>query len=60
MDGLERLFSNANPALVRLRTAGLGAVGKLPFIKRQFAQRALGLVGDVPAFLKDGRAWPHR
>ena len=60
LDGLERLFSNANPALARLRAAGLGAVGKLPFIKRQLAQRALGLIGDVPAFLKGDRAWPHR
>ncbi len=52
MDGLERLFSNSNPAVARLRAAGLDAVGKLPFLKRQFAQRALGLIGDVPAFLK--------
>ncbi len=52
MDGLERLFSNTNPAVARLRMAGLGAVGELPFLKRQFAQRALGLIGDVPAFLK--------
>ncbi|MGO9513746.1 MAG: FAD-dependent monooxygenase [Steroidobacteraceae bacterium] len=51
-DGLERLFSNANPAAARLRSAGLIAVASLPFIKRQFAKRALGLIGDVPAFLK--------
>jgi hypothetical protein len=31
-----------------LRTAGLSAVGKMPFMKRHFAQRALGLAGDVP------------
>jgi len=52
LDGLERLFSSANPAISGLRTAGLSAVGKLPFIKRQFAQRALGLIGDIPEFLK--------
>jgi len=52
MDGLERLFSNSNPAVARLRAAGLDAVARLPFLKRQFAQRALGLIGDVPAFLK--------
>lgn len=51
-DGLERLFSNANPSLARLRTAGLDSVRKLPFLKRQFARRALGLIGDVPDFLK--------
>jgi len=53
-DGLERLFSNANPALARLRTAGLDSVRKLPFLKRQFANRALGLSGDIPAFLQTG------
>jgi hypothetical protein len=35
-----------------LRAAGLHAVGKLPFVKRRLAQRALGLIGDVPGFLK--------
>jgi 2-octaprenylphenol hydroxylase len=52
LDGLERLFSSADPVSASLRTAGLSAVDKVPFIKRRFAQRALGLVGDVPAFLK--------
>jgi 2-octaprenylphenol hydroxylase len=51
MDGLERLFSNTHPALTGLRIAGLGVVGRLPFLKRKFARRALGLSGDVPAFL---------
>jgi hypothetical protein len=35
-----------------LRAAGLNVVGKAPFIKRRLAQRALGLIGDVPAYLK--------
>jgi 2-octaprenylphenol hydroxylase len=52
LDGLERLFSSADPVSTGLRTAGLSAVDKVPFIKRRFAQRALGLAGDVPAFLK--------
>jgi hypothetical protein len=52
LDGLERLFSSADPVSTALRVAGLSAVDKVPFIKRRFAQRALGLVGDVPAFLK--------
>jgi 2-octaprenylphenol hydroxylase len=59
-DGLERLFANGNPALARLRVAGLGAVGRLPLLKRGLARRALGLAGDLPAFLKDGRVWPHK
>jgi 2-octaprenylphenol hydroxylase len=52
LDGLERLFSSTDPLSTGLRTAGLSAVGKLPFMKRRFAQRALGLAGDVPEFLK--------
>jgi 2-polyprenyl-6-methoxyphenol hydroxylase-like FAD-dependent oxidoreductase len=52
LDGLERLFSAADPLSASLRTAGLSAVDKLPFIKRRFAQRALGMIGDIPAFLK--------
>lgn len=60
MDGLERLFSNDNPALKGLRSAGLEAVGKLPMLKRRFARRALGLAGDVPRFLTGDRAWPRR
>jgi 2-polyprenylphenol 6-hydroxylase len=55
-DGLERLFSNANSGVARLRTAGLDAVSRLPFLKRQFAKRALGLIGDIPDFLKAGGA----
>jgi 2-polyprenylphenol 6-hydroxylase len=52
LDGLERLFSNANPLSSGLRTAGLSAVAHMPLVKRGFARRALGLAGDIPAFLK--------
>jgi 2-polyprenylphenol 6-hydroxylase len=52
LDGLERLFADSNPAVARLRRAGLDAVGRLPLVRRRLAQRALGLIGDVPAFLK--------
>jgi 2-polyprenylphenol 6-hydroxylase len=52
LDGLERLFSNDDPLRARLRVAGLGAVNRLPFVKRLLTERALGLTGDVPAFLK--------
>ena len=58
-DGLERLFSTANPLGAGLRAAGLSAVGKVPFLKRRLAQRALGLTGDLPSFLKaDARIDP--
>ena len=52
LDGLERLFSSSNPGIARLRAAGLGAVGSLSFVKRGLAKRALGIDGDVPAFVK--------
>jgi 2-octaprenylphenol hydroxylase len=60
LDGLERLFSNVDPMISGLRGVGLGAVGRLPMVKRSLAQRALGLAGDVPDYLKVDRAWPHR
>jgi 2-octaprenylphenol hydroxylase len=56
LDGLERLFSNDDPVRARLRIAGLGAVNRLPFVKRLLTERALGLTGDVPAFLKSDEA----
>jgi 2-octaprenylphenol hydroxylase len=56
LDGLERLFSNLDPLSTGLRSAGLNAVGKMPFVKRGLAHRALGLTGDVPSFLKADRA----
>lgn len=52
LDGLERLFAGSDPLSAGLRTAGMSAVAKVPFLKRSFAQRALGLTGDVPEFLK--------
>jgi 2-polyprenylphenol 6-hydroxylase len=50
-DALDRLFSNADPRLAALRAAGLGMVGRLPLAKRWLADRALGVGGDVAAFL---------
>jgi 2-octaprenylphenol hydroxylase len=52
LDGLERLFGSSNPGVARLRAAGLGAVGGLPFVRRSLAKRALGIGGDVPAFVR--------
>jgi len=52
MDGLERLFASPSTAMMRLRAYGLTAVDKLAFVKRQLARRALGLAGDVPAFIE--------
>lgn len=52
LDGLERLFSQSDALSSGLRGAGLSAVARMPFLKRRFARRALGLAGDVPEFLK--------
>jgi 2-polyprenylphenol 6-hydroxylase len=52
LDGLERLFSQSDALSSGLRGAGLGAVARMPALKRRFAQQALGLAGDVPKFLK--------
>jgi 2-octaprenylphenol hydroxylase len=54
LDGLERLFSSSNPGLARLRAAGLGAVGGLAIVRRGLARRAMGIGGDVPAFVRAG------
>ncbi len=60
LDGLERLFSAVNPFTAGLRSTGLGAVSKAPFVKQRLAQRALGLAGDIPEFLRADRAWLHK
>jgi 2-octaprenylphenol hydroxylase len=56
LDGLERLFGNDNPLLSRLRVLGLGAVGRVPYLTRALAERALGVTGDLPEFLKPSPA----
>jgi len=56
LDGLERLFSGADPLSAGLRAAALSAVDKMPFVKRRLARHALGLAGDIPAFLQGDRS----
>jgi len=61
LDAMEQLFSSADPVSRGMRAAGLSVVGKASFIKRRLAQRALGLIGDLPAFLKaDAGTGSHR
>jgi len=52
LDGLERLFSNTHPLASRLRSFGLEAVGRVAPLRNHLARRALGLAGDIPAFLR--------
>ncbi|MDN5936079.1 MAG: FAD-dependent monooxygenase, partial [Nitrosospira sp.] len=40
-DGLQKLFSNTNPTLVRLRNLGLGLTNRLPLVKDRLMQHAL-------------------
>jgi 2-octaprenylphenol hydroxylase len=48
-DGINRLFSNANPGLGAMRRAGLTLVDRLAPLKGVFMRRAMGLEGDLPA-----------
>jgi len=54
-DGVNRLFSNDNPALRLIRDIGMGAVSAIPALRRTFMREAAGLTGDVPRLLQ-GRA----
>ena len=52
-DGLDRLFSNDNPALRIVRDVGLGLVDRLPELKRLFIAGASGATGaEVPRLLR--------
>jgi 2-octaprenylphenol hydroxylase len=60
LDGLERLFTSRSALSAGVRRAGLGALDKAPALKNRLAQRALGLSGDLPDFLKADPASPRR
>jgi 2-octaprenyl-6-methoxyphenol hydroxylase len=51
-DGLNRLFSNDNPALRLFRDVGLGIVDRLPSLKRMFIREAAGDGGELPRLLR--------
>ncbi len=55
MDGINRLFSNDNPALRLARDLGLAAVNALPGARRGFMRQAAGVSGELPRLLQ-GRA----
>jgi ubiquinone biosynthesis UbiH/UbiF/VisC/COQ6 family hydroxylase len=50
MEGLHRLFTSDSAALVGMATAGLGAIDRLPLVKRFLADRA---AGGVPAYVPE-------
>ena len=51
-DGINRLFSNDNPLLRLGRDLGLGAVNRLPALRRALIAEAAGLSGDLPLLLR--------
>lgn len=51
-DLANRLFSNDNPLLRAARDLGLGAISRLPALRRGFIREAAGLTGELPALMK--------
>ncbi len=51
-DGLNRLFSNDITPVRMARAVGLGAVNRIPPLKRFFMRHAMGLVGELPRLLR--------
>ena len=55
MDLLTRLFSNDVPALRAARRLGLGAVQRMPRLKKLFMRHAMGTLGELPSLLRGER-----
>ena len=51
-DGINRLFSNDNPLLRLGRDLGLGAVDRLPPLRRRADRRGRRAPGDLPLLLR--------
>lgn len=52
IDGLHRLFSNANGLLTWARRFGLSSVDRTGFAKRFLMNRAMGTAGDTPQLVR--------
>ena len=52
MDGINRLFSNANLPIGRLRNVGLSVVGHTPPVKHALMRHAMGIAGDLPTLAR--------
>lgn len=48
MDGINRLFSNANLPAGRVRNAGLSLVGRATPVRHALMRHAMGIAGDLP------------
>jgi 2-octaprenyl-6-methoxyphenol hydroxylase len=51
-DTFNRLFSNDNPVLRLARDIGMGAVNRVPALRRAFIREAAGLSGDLPRLMR--------
>lgn len=52
IDGLNRLFSNADPLLTAARRLGLAGVDRSSLAKRWLIGRAMGMAGDSPEIVR--------
>ncbi|MDC0737929.1 UbiH/UbiF/VisC/COQ6 family ubiquinone biosynthesis hydroxylase [Cognatishimia sp. SS12] len=51
-DLTNKVFSNDNPLMRLGRDLGLGALSKLPGLRRRFMREAAGLTGDLPSLMR--------
>ena len=51
-DMTNRLFSNDNPLLRAARDLGMGAISRMPALRRGFIREAAGLTGELPTLMK--------
>ena len=51
-DVMNRLFSNDIAPLRVARDVGLGAVNRIPPLRRNFMRHAMGTVGDLPRLVR--------
>jgi 2-octaprenyl-6-methoxyphenol hydroxylase len=54
-DILNRLFSSDKAGLGLVRDLGIGIIEKIPPLKGFFARQAMGLGGETPRIIRDGR-----
>lgn len=54
MEGFKRLFGTTVPPLLVARNLGMSFFNRHTLIKQQILQRAMGLVGDLPALAQPG------
>lgn len=51
-DGINRIFSNANPMMRAGRQLGLGLVSRFPGVQKAMMRQAMGVTGNLPRLLR--------